>query len=161
MMFIATKWRKVVTVSNRWSQNQWTGMASGTGINETGSIAGPHFREFVLRIFSGMICIRCSWWFPQKVKPETRLSSIFPDFFIFLLFWLVSQVFLKKWAKDRFRGFERSRGKGKRAKERFQGVKGSRGLGERIKTKGARWRAKGSRKRVKVKNRIQGVKGKR
>src|SRR5210317_464229 len=45
MMFIATKWRKVVTVSNRWSQNQWTGMASGVGINDAGSMLGTSFQK--------------------------------------------------------------------------------------------------------------------
>ena len=64
MIFIATKWRKVVTVSNRWSQNQWTGMASGVGINETGSIEVPLSRRFALRKFS------------QKVKPTTTIHHV-------------------------------------------------------------------------------------
>jgi len=41
IMFIAIKWRNVVRVSSRCSQNQWTCKASGDGINDTASIKAP------------------------------------------------------------------------------------------------------------------------
>jgi hypothetical protein len=96
---MATKCRKVVTVSSRCSQNQCTGMASGVGTKETGSMEVPLSVVFI----QGKIFVLF-----QKMCPVTIPEEFLEQFYrrqsyikrISLLFY-TKEVFVKLFEKKK------------------------------------------------------------